>query len=459
MSSLESIYSNVNIADIEDYLTSNASGSITFNNPQNGNRDTSDTLSVNAGGRSYDQYRNLGSFISSDMFKKYTQKILDESYRISGQGRQGNVMQNFLSRLDRHGTAFVPLNAMNYGYTFITRPRLNLAGGNLRQHPVMSTLYSTVENSVPFMIRALLDTKLCNNQPLFRTGGKTAKKIYDKEAFEFSIKAAQSGLVDVRNPFLTPLCNGLLGISGFPDFNIETETTEGDFHSGDYTFVKGSDMNNRTQELSLEFRDVQGSIILSILFYWCLTMALQAKGVMIPYPDDIYEQRLNYTVSIYRFITDPTRKNILWWAKATGCYPKSVPIGALFNVQQSEIMISSAMNFSIPFVANDVKVNDPGILMDFNRLMQSYCDTIDNDDIYSELEDGLQYNFMGLPYIKTTNTGLRLVWKTSDYLEDVDLDGQTLDEVEEEVRISREIDMETMLAEMTAQQEGEITNV
>lgn len=96
-----------------------------------------------------------------------------------------------------------------------------------------------------------------------------------------------------------------------------------DFHSGDFTFVKGSDMLVRTTELSLEFADVHGSIILSCIFYWCLLMALQAKGIIQAYPDDIYEQRLNYTVSIYRFITDNTRKYILWWSKATGCFPKS----------------------------------------------------------------------------------------------------------------------------------------
>lgn len=424
----------ISLADIEDLLTSNDIGN-----------DDIRSLSLSSGGQAYDQYRRPGSFLPSQVLKKYTNKVLDEAFRLMGQGGHENILQNFLSRLDRHGTVITPLNSLNYGYTFITRPRLNLSGGNLRQHPVMATLYSEEENSVPFMIRALLDTRLCNGQPLFR-GANASYSGMNDETKDFMIRAARSGLVDAQNPFFVPLCNGLKGLSGFPDFNLETETTEGDFHSGDFTFVKGSDMNNRTQELSAEFRDVQGSVILSSIFYWCLVMALQAKGVMMAYPDDIYEQRLNYTVSIYRFVTDTTRKHILWWAKATGCFPKSAPIGALFNVVQGEVTISSAMNFSVPFVANDVKVNDPGILLDFNTLMKSYCPNIANPDIFPDINNDAQYNFIGLPYVESTKTGLQLKWKTSNYYSDsLGTTGQSWDEIQQETREAQQMEMEQMI--------------
>lgn len=366
-----------------------------------------------AGGQASDQYRRPGSFLSMQDIDAFMKKVLSESYRLSGQGTSENLMQNFLSRLDHHGTAIVPLNMLNYGYTFITRPRLNLTLANLRMHPVMNTLASDEKDSVAFMIRMLLDTRLCNGLGVWRDRP-------DAETENLHRLAEQSGLVDQLNPFLIPLCNGLKGISGFPDFTIETETTEGDFHSGDFTFAKGSDMNNRTQELSLEFRDVNGSIIMSIIYYWMLTMALQAKGVMNAYPDDIYEQRLNYTVSIYRFVMDPSRTRILWWAKATGCYPKSVPVGALFNVSQGEVTIQSAMNFSVPFVANDVKYMDPGILTDFNRLMERYAGTTisKNTGAFKDVDINDPTNFNALPYIVDSNTGLILQWRTHAWYAD-----------------------------------------
>ena len=352
----------------------------------------------------------------SDSLKKTTSTVIDASYKSAGIGGYKNILQNFLSKLDRHGTAMVPLNAMNYGYTFITRPRLNMTTGNLLQHPVMNTLRSDDPNSVGFMIRCLLDTRLSNGWPI-----RIAGTVNNDEIRRFSTDIVErSGLVDRFNPFFTPLCNGLKGVSGWPDINLETETSEGDFHSGDFTYAKGSDMNNRTTEFSLEFRDVQGSIILSIFHYWCLAIALQAKGVIMAYPDDIYEQRLNYTVSIYRFVTDVTRRHILWWSKATGCFPKSVPVGALFNLNRDEVTLSSAMNFSIPFTVNDVKYQDPGILFDFDTLVKRYCPDINkwkvlpDNEVNQTLQSG--YNFAGLPTLQASSIGWDLVWRTNpDY--------------------------------------------
>ena len=402
-----------------------------------------------------DEYDRMGSFLPREEFNKFLELIENESLKMAGWGPRDNVFQNFVSKLDRFGTALVPMNMLNTGYTFITRPRLNLTIDNLRTNPIMSTLASGDPQSVTFMIRGLLDTVLSGGDnggqsspaglgpltslqsgasKLFASQAKQYRATILAEAKKFHAKALTSSLLDVNNPFLTPLCNGLKGISGFPDLTVDTETTEGDFHSGDFTFVKGSDMNNRTNELSLEFRDVQGSIIISIIFYWVLAMALQAKGVMVAYPDDIYEQRLNYTVSIYRFVMDTSKKHILWWAKATGCYPKSVPVGSLFNISQGEGILTSAQNFSIPFVANDVKVNDPNILLDFNTLVSRYCPSLfPTNDSYQKMSDTNKpfdlninhpmYNFIGLPVIVNGTSGLELAWRTNrQYLKEVEQD-------------------------------------
>ena len=437
MAGIDTSSLQVSIADIEDLFTNNNRGQNLMD------------LSIESSGPAVNQYRRPGSFLPTDALRKYAQKVLSESYRLMGHGSNTNILQNFLSRLDRHGTVIVPLNSLNHGFTFITRPRLNLSGANLRQHPVLATLNSMEENSVPFMIRGLMDTRLCGGNPLFR-GRMASYDGLNEETQEFANKVGKSGLIDALNPFFTPLCNGLKGISGFPDFNLSTETTEGDFHSGDFTFAKGSDMNNRTQELSLEFRDVQGSVILSCMYYWCLYIALQAKGVVMSYPDDIYEQRLNYTVSIYRFVTDETRRHILWWAKATGCYPKSAPVGAIFNISQGETTVSSAMNFSVPFVANDVKVNDAGALLDFNLLMESYCPDITNSNIFVDVNSDAAYNFMGLPYIISGKTGLELKWRTSNYYKDALTSGdQTWKQLEQETKSLQRTEMEQMLSQIS----------
>lgn len=411
----------ISLSDLEDQVADN----FDINDNSLGFR----TLSPSSGGQAVDNHRRLGSFTRLTSCEKYINRILEESYRLVGQGRPGNLLQNFLSRMDRHGIALVPPNTMNYGFTFITRPRLNLTTGNLRQSPYFASLMTKDKNSVPFMIRVALDTVLNKAESLVVPNKSSTKDACDfAEINELSNAAAQSSLIDVNNPFLVPLCNGLKGISGWPDFTLETETTEGDFHSGDFTYIKGSDMLNRSTELSLEFRDIQGGIIIAMVYYWILYIAHQAKGLTLAYPDDIYEQRLNYTVSIYRFITDPTRRYVLWWSKATGCIPKSVPIGALFNINQGEVSISSAANYSIPFVANHIEYNHPGILIDFNTLMERYNPQLsptklssNNSSmveipVYSNGQlsaDIRRLNFMALPYLVPNTQGIELKWYTS----------------------------------------------
>lgn len=365
------------------------------------------------------QYGNIqGTFANSDIIKHLIAKTIDAASHYSGYGGSTNTLQNFLLRIDRYGNGLVPTNSMYRGFTFITRPRLNLTGANLHQHSLMNTLYTANERSVAFMIRALLDTRLANGEPLLLGSLPPSETITD-EVLEFSEAARKSPLFDVHNPFFTPLMNGLVGISGFPDLTLQTESTQGDFHGGDFTYAKGSDLMNRTEELSLEFRDIGGSIILSCMYYWCMAIALLAKGVMLAYPDDIYERRLNYTVSIYRFITDRTGTQVQWWAKATGCFPKSVPVGALFNISQGESLVASARNFTIPFVANNFEVNDVGTLFDFNALMRRYQPDITNENEFISVTNGCdpEHSFNSLPYLVTDSTGIRLDWRTSaEYL-------------------------------------------
>lgn len=404
--------SNINLSDIEDIYQQGTDVASAANNIME--------KSIDHGGAAFDRYVRPGSFLYPDDTNEYFSSLLSESFRLMGAGPMENMHQNFLSRLDRHGTAYAPTNTLNTGFTFITRPRLNLTGANLVQNPILNTLLSANSKSVIFMIRALMDTRLCKGEPMFR--GKSSKNLTPtNEETEFAAAVNASPLIDNRNPFFTPLCNALKSISGFPDITLEAETTEGDIFSGDMTYAKGSDLLNHSQELSLEFKDIDGSIILTIFYYWILYIGLQCRGLVMAYPDDIYEQRLNYTVSIYRFIMDPSKTRILWWAKATGCFPKAAPVGALFNMSSDSSVIEAARSVSIPFGVNKVEVNNPGIILDFNRLMSNYCPGIESMPALDEYRTSpdVSVNFAGLPFITSdAENGLRLTWRTdASYLE------------------------------------------
>jgi hypothetical protein len=149
---------------------------------------------------------------------------------------------------------------------------------------------------------------------------------------------------------------------------------------------------------------------------------------MLAYGDDIDDQRLNYTVSIYRFLLDPSRKYITKYAKYTGCYPTSLSIGGLFNKSPGEYFVSAATNFTVPFICNKVEYMDYAILMDFNTLMRRYCPSINWNTKQEEHEPDIRgyqsgellhpnlprepfSNWRGLPYITSDMHGIRLEYR------------------------------------------------
>lgn len=354
-------------------------------------------------GNSYDElpFAEWNGVGPTDDYNNTRLGILDSISRSSGGGPHDEKIRTFMSGLDRFNHLSMPPNAVHYGYTFITRPRLCLTQSALDKNVEFVPLGTGTPDSLQFAIRCLLDTKFCNGE-----GEKLAES---------------SKLIDTANPFLTPICNALTGISNFPDPVIDTVTTDSGFFSEDHTSAVGYDMLNKSYDLTLSFRDPQFGPIASLMYYWILYIGLVAKGYMPAYADDIQQLRLNYTVSIYRFLTDPTKQNIVAYAKATGCFPKSVPIGSMFDFSESQHFVSTAGDFSVPFTANKIEYNNPHIITDFNRLVERYHDhrVGGAEDLIrnkATLRPIAQNNYMGLPYItspneNTPNDKLKIVYR------------------------------------------------
>lgn len=316
--------------------------------------------------------------------------VVERSYRESGAGSFHSQYQMNLSKIDRFNYKILTPNSEFSGLTFISRPKLNLTSTNLRQDRVMTALDTDDPLSVAFMIRCLLDTKLSQDN-------------------NFMNLVRICPLLDERNPFMVPLMNNLHDISGFPDFVIDTHDTEGGFFNENMTMAIGSDDNNRSFDLNLNVRDIQGGIIAAMMHHWLRYIHCVKKGEMVAYAEDINERKRNYTVSIYRFLLDPSKRFITKWAKATGCFPKSLPTGSFFNTSSGETFVKACAEFSIPFACNDFKPNDPAILMDFNSLVETFCPTIVNGMYTAPVQS--KYNFIGIPYIVDSPEGLKLEFR------------------------------------------------
>ncbi len=347
----------------------------------------------------YSQIEKLKEEAQEEMAGKlqvFFDSVIEHSYKYSGAGSYYSQFQKALSKIDRYGIRTVTQNNEHSGLTFITRPKLNLTTGNLRQNRLMTLLDTQDPLSVQFMIRMLLDPKLAATP-------------------EFSPLVYRSPLLDENSPFLTPLMNCIESVSGFPSANIETFTTEGGFFSEDMTFAAGSDRNRKSFDLQLAFTDIQGGICAAIIQMWMEYISAVSVGEMIAYADDINAQRINYTVSLYRFLLDPSKRYITRWCKCTGGFPISRPSGAVFDINASELFVEAAKKFSVTFKFNHMGTeNDPVILKEFNMIMQRSCPSIVSTARYAARETVPTTpfgNYTGLPYIIETEYGPELVFR------------------------------------------------
>ena len=275
------------------------------------------------------------------------------------------------------------------GLTFFTRPKLPLTRGNLHQVPSLIGLDVDDPMTFAYAIRCWLDTKFCKS-------GVNLENVMKCPYFNH------------KSAFNIPLSNACVAQSGWPDPFIQTYTTVGGFFQEDQTFPIGSDRLRKTYDLNFTFKETQGGPILAMLYAWYEVMASLTEGSMVAYAEDIDAQRMCYTISIYRFLLDPSKRHITHYAKATGCFPKAPPMGALFNRSVGETSVEAAKEISIPFVANKIEYDDPRILLDFNLLVTRYCPDIHT---YPILRPESYNNFKGLPFVISTQFGLEMAFR------------------------------------------------
>lgn len=333
--------------------------------------------------------------------RKLMHCINESVARASGAGSYYGKYQAILSRMDRLKYNIMPPHSALPGYTFITRPKLNFSTSSLRQNRISSLIASDRPDTIPFMVRCLLDTDY-------------AKRPDIRE------KVKQSPFLDPRNPFIVPLCNSVVSSSGWPTKVMEVETTPDGFRGENMTYAKGTDDLAKTYDINLTIREIPGAINLNILFNWFLGTELLTSGVMTPYKRFIYGGRLCYDASIYRFVLDSTRTRILVWTRATSCFMKSFPMGQIFDENENEYYVSSMSKYNVPFVANMMDHQDPIVLQEFNMLTERYWPAL-KDPVANDLVDVTEYgalNYAGIPHIDLDGTNRLRFYATREEVED-----------------------------------------
>ena len=304
----------------------------------------------------------------------------------AGLGSSTGQISQFMSNFDRFRSGWMSTPKNLTGYTFITRPTLCLLSHNL-QRDARFAILNTVEHRSPmYGIRCWLDPR------------------YARYHFHHS---SNCPFVDPWNPFFVPLMNGLRSISGFPQLSIKTETTQEGYFGESQTYAGVFNEWFGETQMSLTFRDIELSPIFNIFLFWILTMAHLYRGKFVAYVEDIDDRIMPYTVSIYRFVMDPTNTYITHSARAVGCFPApgGLPTDALFNIDDNQMFVNNINSFSISFAANGIVIEDPRTFMYFNKLVDDFTGGV---DFNKPMEPTLLNNYTGIPYITFERKGPKL---------------------------------------------------
>lgn len=313
-----------------------------------------------------------------------------------------------------HRNVGVPVkpNDDNHGITLFSRPRLNLSYDNISGVRTFAPLLTAEQATLQRAVRCTLD-------PLSHKG--TDEKI---------LYPLTCPIVDPYNPFIPMLSNLLISISGWPDSVMDTHTSPNGLANESWSMIDSLPLDLSTQDLTANFRNMSGDPISLLMHVWTQYASRVAEGSMLPWPEAIAENEMDYNTRIWRLVLDPTRKYIQKIAACGYGFPYVNPLGAAFNFDAASPLVMDNQEISIPFKCSGFIYNDPILVIEFNCLVEEFNPNMANGvrestnpnvaSLMTKLTDDEKdyFNYMAYPRISEDGT-MELEWwvNTHDYRE------------------------------------------
>ncbi len=324
-------------------------------------------------------------------------QALDDVYSKTAVGNLSTAISDTFYGLNhRQQPNSIPVNKDYHGLTFFTRPRLNLTRDNLRQVRQFVPMLTSNSVSIPRAIRALLDT-------------------------DSRIEGHTSPLVDPHQAFIPILTNQLISISGWPDIVAPTYTSKPGVYKESFSIIDGVVQNYETYSLVANFRNIQGDPITALFLTWVLYASLVFQGVVVPYPDMVIENEIDYQTRIYRLVLDPSRRFVQKIGACGAAFPWSVPMGTAFNIEAEQPISRANEQISITFQAIGAMYQDDILVDEFNRTVIMQNSDMGGITDAERVRNGLKkiehqlygtFNHMGYPRINPNTYELEWwVWK------------------------------------------------
>lgn len=295
------------------------------------------------------------------------------------------ISDNLFGINARHKNSPLPRPRDSHGYTFMSRPQLNLSNANISNYRRFFSLLTDNEMSYPRYTRLMLDPRL-------------------------SYRGYKSPLVNPKLAWIPILTNSITSISGWPDLAIPTHTTPSGLYSEQMSWTDGVPNHYEVFDLSVSFKNTRGNPLIYFLTIWVYYQSLVFEGILNPYLDMITENEIDYMTRIYRITTDSSNRFISNIAATGGSFPINIPIGPLFDFNTEKPYNESLQDINVNFRSIGFMFNEDIIKLEFNQTQAIFdpgmASLLSHDMTSKDLEsirrqDPTKYYFIeGVPYVK-----------------------------------------------------------
>lgn len=275
------------------------------------------------------------------------------------------IGNNFYGFNHRQMPTPIPMNKDSVGYAFFVRPQLNMQTDNLRNSRIMTPLLTYNMASYQAIVRCTLDPRMVSGYPVASSGGGEGGNGQD-------MKYLNCPLIDNQQAFIPFLSNQLKSLTGWPDMQLPTSNPKGGAYQEEHLMVDGIVQNYTSYDIEATFRNVKGDPVMALFFAWEHYISAVFEGVLMPYPDMLIENEIDYMTRIYRITLDP-QKNKVQKIAATGVsFPTSLPMGAAFDFSSEKPFHDANGDITIRFKCLGAQYQDDILIYEFNKTVQIF---------------------------------------------------------------------------------------
>ena len=280
----------------------------------------------------------------------------------------------------------VPRAKDMYGFTFFTRPQLNLTRLNISNYRGFYNLLTDNSLSYQRFVRLTLDPRLQH------------------------VGQLKCPFVDMYNPFIPILTNNILSLSGWPDLTVPTYTSEPGQFGQEHSIVDGVTNHYESFDLDITFKNTKGNPLIYFFYIWIKYQTLVFEGILNPYIDMITENEIDYNTRIYRLVLDQQKRYVTYIAATGASFPINVPTGSLFDFNVDTPFNTKNTEINIRFRSMGFIAFEDILKLEFNKTLAIFnpdmkkilmSDLGNGSDSFKARDDAtVVYRIPGCSYVK-----------------------------------------------------------